>query len=574
MVLSSWLYNLFLSDGVAHSILILAIVITVGILLGKLKVKGIGLGATWVLFAGLTFAHFGMSINPVMLSFAKDFGLILFVYAIGLSVGPNFFSSFKKGGLALNMWAALIVLLACLCAYIIHLVTGTSLITMVGVMQGAVTNTPGLGAAEQTVSDILASGTVAPEAAESFRAAGNSLGLGYAVAYPLGVIGIIGSMLILKVLFKVSYASEEKKLDDESGAEIDSPEIFSVEILPGSVMDGVAIKDLRSVYKHHIIISRIAKTDGKVIIPSSEGVLKAGYKARMVTSKKYMEEVIPLFGKKISGMGDHEWGTLEKQLVSKRILVTKAQVNGRSLGELNVRRDYGVSITRILRAGIAIVPKRSTDIFVGDTLVAVGDREGVENLSELLGNTPKNLHKPQLAFIFLGIACGVLLGSVPIKIPGIPQTIKLGLAGGPLIVAILFGYFGHKSHFAMYTTQSANLMLRELGISIFLAAVGLGAGGDFVETLVSGGYKYVGYGVIITIVPLMIIGIIAKLCTKLNFLTLMGIVAGSTTDPPALAFSGDVTGSSYPLISYATVYPLSMFLRVLMAQIMVLIAMS
>ncbi len=563
-----------MSDGVAHSILILAIVITVGILLGKLKVKGIGLGATWVLFTGLAFAHFRMSINSEVLSFAKDFGLILFVYAIGLSVGPNFFSSFKKGGLALNMWATLIVLLACVCTYVIHLATGTSLITMVGVMQGAITNTPGLGAAQQTVSDLIASNSVDPGAVESVRAAGDSLGLGYAVAYPLGVIGIIGSILILKFLFRVSYAAEEKKLDDESGADFDSPEIFSVEILPGSTMDGVAIKDLRSVYPHHIIISRIAKTDGKVIIPSSESILRAGYKATMVTSKKYNDEDIPLFGKRIAGMGDNEWGTMEKQLVSKRILVTKGSVNGRSLGELNVRRDYGVSITRVLRAGIAIVPKRSTDIFVGDTLVAVGDKDGGEKLSDLLGNTPKKLHKPRLAFIFFGIACGVLLGSLPIRIPGIPQTIKLGLAGGPLIVSILFGYLGHKSHFAMYTTQSANFMLRELGISIFLAAVGLGAGEGFVDTLVSGGYKYVAYGIIITMVPLLDVGLVAKLTTRLNFLTLMGIVAGSTTDPPALAFSGDATGSSYPLISYATVYPLSMFLRVLLAQIMILLAVA
>lgn len=574
MVLSSWLYNLFTGGGVAHSVLILAIVITAGIILGRLKVKGISFGMTWVLFAGLAFSHFGITMDAEILAFAKDFGLILFVYAIGLSVGPNFFSSFRKGGLVLNMWAALIVLLACVCAYVIHAVTGTSLITMVGVMQGAVTNTPGLGAAQQTVADIVAGGSMAPGSVEAVKAAGDSLGLGYAVAYPLGVVGIIGSLIILKALFRVSYAAEEKKLDDESASLIESPVVFSVEILEGSAMDGVKIKNLKSICPYNMVISRIAKTDGSVHIPSRERLLEAGDRARIVTSQKSADEVEALFGKRIHGMGDNEWGTMEKTLVSERILVTKGEVNGRSLRSLNVRRDYGVSITRVLRAGIAIVPKPSTDIFVGDTLVAVGDKDGIENLSKLVGNSPKNLYKPKLAFIFCGIAFGVLLGSLPIKFPGIPQTVRLGLAGGPLVIAILFSYFGHKAHYAMYTTQSANLMLRETGIAMFLAAVGLGAGGDFFETLVSGGYRYVGYGVIITLAPLIVVGILAKTVTKTNFLTIMGVVAGSTTDPPALAFSGDVTGSSYPLIGYATVYPLSMFLRVLFAQIMILIAVS
>lgn len=569
--MKDWILQLFIGEGVAHSILLLAIAIALGITLGRIKVKGISLGATWVLFVGIILSHFGMRLNPLVLSFVKDFGLILFVYAIGLSVGPNFFSSFRKGGLALNMWASIIVLLGCVCAYVIHRVTGTSLITMVGIMQGAVTNTPGLGAAEQTVSDAIAS-TSDTALVQTLKDGAGTLGLGYAVAYPLGVIGIIMSIVIIKYIFKINTDKETKILDDAQSSKIESPKILTVEITPNSKLVGKTMGDLHSVCKYDMIVSRMMKVSGEVEIPSSKTQIMAGDKMMIVTSKHHVQEVVDALGKEVENMDVTEWTHLDKKLVSKRIVITKSNLNGKTLKELDVRRSYGVNVTRILRSGIDIVAQPNTTLFVGDTLVAVGSQGGIEKFSDMVGNSLKKLYKPKLAAIFLGIGLGILLGTLPIKFPGMPQTIKFGLAGGPLIVAILLSYFAPKIKIASYTTQSANMMLSELGISLFLASVGFGAGENFVDTLVSGGYKYVGYGVIITILPLLIVGISARLISKVNYLTLMGLMAGSTTDPPALAYSSETAGNSYPAIGYATVYPLTMFLRVLAAQILILIA--
>jgi len=555
----SWIYNLFFGTGVAHSLLIIAIVIAVGVVLGHFKLKGLTLGTTWVLFVGIIMSHFGLRADPSVISFVKDFGLILFVYAIGLSVGPNFFSSFKKGGLALNGWAAMIVLAGCVCTYVIHKVTGTSLLTMVGVMQGAVTNTPGLGAAQQTVSDLMP---------------GTDLSLGYAVAYPLGVVGIILSLLILKVLFRASIKTETQKLDSKDSSKIAQPQVLTFEIVAGSQADGKTVEDLNGKCKFNFVLSRIRHGDMTVEIPSSRTVLLAGDRVRAVVSKKDVSRAVPVFGKIIENMGEQDWNVLDKHLIAKRVYVTKRSVDGRDLESLAIRRDYGVSITRILRTGIEIVPMPNTEIFVGDVLVAVGSMEDVEKVAKLLGNSQKKLYAPRIAPIFFGIAIGILLGSLPIHIPGMPQAVKLGLAGGPLIVAILLSYFGHRVGFETYTTQSANLMLREMGLCLFLAAVGLGAGENFVQTLVEGGYKYVLYGFLITVIPLILVGLMARLISKTNYLTLMGLIAGSTTDPPALAFSSEVSGNSYPAIGYATVYPLSMFLRVVAAQILTLMAIS
>lgn len=574
--MDSWIYKIFMGEGVAHSLLIIAVAISLGIFLGsRLKFKGISFGSAWVLFIGIILSHYGMKLNPTVLSFVKDFGLILFVYAIGLSVGPNFFQSFKKGGVTLNMWATLIVILACLIAYIIHRITGTSLITMVGVMQGAVTNTPGLGAAEQTVSDVLtqAQSSAATNVAE-LAAQKESLGLGYAVAYPLGVVGIILSIVIVRYIFGINLQSEEKKLNDASESIIKQPQVFTVEVSENSALVGKSLQTFHSVCAHNVIISRLMKTDGSVEIPSSKTIISPLDKMMIVTSKDHVDEVIAIIGKRIKDMDVVEWDHLNRNLISKRITVTKSSVNGKTLRSLNIRSQYGVNITRVLRAGVDFVAQPNTEIYVGDTLVAVGDEEGIEKLSSLIGNSLKKLYKPKLSPIFLGIALGVLLGSLPIKFPGMPQTIKLGLAGGPLIVAILLSHFGPKIKIASYTTQSANMMLSELGISLFLAAVGFGAGENFIETLLSGGYKYVAYGVVITILPLLIVGVLAQLISKINYLTMMGLLAGSTTDPAALAFSSESSGNSYPAIGYATVYPLTMFLRVLAAQIMILIALS
>ncbi len=589
----SWIYNLFFGSGVAHSLLIIAIVVAVGVFLGHFKLKGLTLGTTWVLFVGIVMSHFGLRADPGVLSFVKDFGLILFVYAIGLSVGPNFFSSFKKGGLSLNMWALMIVFLACLCTYIIHEVTGTPLLTMVGVMQGAVTNTPGLGAAQQTVTDMLSASSVDDVAASVVSSASASvvssasadvataaadlvgdLSLGYAVAYPLGVVGIILSILVLKMIFRVNVKTETQKLDSRDSAKIAQPRVLTLEVISGSLADGKSVLDFHNSCGFNFVLSRIRRKDMTVEIPTSKTVLAAGDRVRAVISGNDLPKAVPAFGKEIKNMGEQDWSVLDKHLIAKRIYVTKRSVDGRTLESLAIRRDYGVSVTRLLRTGIEIVPTPNTIIFVGDILVAVGSHEDVEKVASLLGNSQKKLYAPRIAPIFFGIALGILLGSLPIYIPGMPQTVKLGLAGGPLIVAILLSYFGHRVGFETYTTQSANLMVREMGLCLFLAAVGLGAGENFVETLQGGGYRYVLYGFLITVLPLLAVGVLARVFSKTNYLTLMGLIAGSTTDPPALAFASETSGNSYPALGYATVYPLSMFLRVVAAQILTLIALS
>ena len=594
----SWIYNLFFGSGVAHSLLIIAIVVAMGVFLGHFKLKGLTLGTTWVLFVGIVMSHFGLRADPGVLSFVKDFGLILFVYAIGLSVGPNFFSSFKKGGLSLNMWALMIVFLACLCTYIIHEVTGTPLLTMVGVMQGAVTNTPGLGAAQQTVTDMLSASSVDDVAASVVSSASASvvssasasvasadvataaadlvgdLSLGYAVAYPLGVVGIILSILVLKMIFRVNVNTETQKLDSRDSAKIAQPRVLTLEVISGSLADGKSVLDLHNSCGFNFVLSRIRRKDMTVEIPTSKTVLVAGDRVRAVISGNDLPKAVPAFGKEIKNMGEQDWSVLDKHLIAKRIYVTKRSVDGRTLESLAIRRDYGVSVTRLLRTGIEIVPTPNTIIFVGDILVAVGSHEDVEKVASLLGNSQKKLYAPRIAPIFFGIALGILLGSLPIYIPGMPQTVKLGLAGGPLIVAILLSYFGHRVGFETYTTQSANLMVREMGLCLFLAAVGLGAGENFVETLQGGGYRYVLYGFLITVLPLLAVGVLARVFSKTNYLTLMGLIAGSTTDPPALAFASETSGNSYPALGYATVYPLSMFLRVVAAQILTLIALS
>ncbi len=605
----SWIYNLFFGSGVAHSLLIIAIVVAAGVFLGHFKLKGLTLGTTWVLFVGIVMSHFGLRADPGVLSFVKDFGLILFVYAIGLSVGPNFFSSFKKGGLSLNMWALMIVFLACLCTYIIHEVTGTPLLTMVGVMQGAVTNTPGLGAAQQTVTDMLSASSVDDVAASVVSSASASvvssasasvvssasagvasaasadvataaadlvgdLSLGYAVAYPLGVVGIILSILVLKMIFRVNVKTETQKLDSRDSAKIAQPRVLTLEVVSGSLADGKSVLDFHNSCGFNFVLSRIRRKDMAVEIPTSKTVLAAGDRVRAVISGNDLPKAVPAFGKEIKNMGEQDWSVLDKHLIAKRIYVTKRSVDGRTLESLAIRRDYGVSVTRLLRTGIEIVPTPNTIIFVGDILVAVGSHEDVEKVASLLGNSQKKLYAPRIAPIFFGIALGILLGSLPIYIPGMPQTVKLGLAGGPLIVAILLSYFGHRVGFETYTTQSANLMVREMGLCLFLAAVGLGAGENFVETLQGGGYRYVLYGFLITVLPLLAVGVLARVFSKTNYLTLMGLIAGSTTDPPALAFASETSGNSYPALGYATVYPLSMFLRVVAAQILTLIALS
>lgn len=552
-----WLYTLFVGEGIAHTVLVLSLVITVGILLGKIKIHGISLGVTWILFVGIAAGHFGMSIDHDTLHFIKEFGLILFVYSIGLQVGPGFFSSFKDGGVKLVACAATVVLLGAITTYIIHLVTGTPLPTMVGIMSGAVTNTPGLGAAQQAYADATGIND-------------SSVALGYAVAYPLGVVGIILSMIAVRFITRVNYVDENKALQAIS-SERNFAERLSIEFT-NSTLENHSIAHMRELINRSFVISRIMHQDGTIAIADGNSIIKTGDKLRVICSSEDSEAIMAFFGQPVE-ISEKDWGAVphnQKELVSRRIIITKPSINGKKLSDLSLRTRYGINITRINRAGIDLIPYQGMELQMGDKVMVVGHLKDVECVADVLGNSLKKLREPQLLTIFLGVALGVLLGSVPLM--NIPQPVKLGLAGGPLIVAILIGRFGPHFHLVTYTTMSANLMLREVGLALFLAGVGIGAGDGFVESIVGGGYRWIGYGFIITVVPLIIVGLVARWRLKMNYYTLMGLIAGSTTDPPALGYANTAAGNDMPAVSYATVYPVVMFLRVLVAQTLILIA--
>ena len=541
--------------GVAHSVLILSLVIAFGIMLAKIKVAGVSLGITWILFVGMVFGHFDMTLNEHLLHFMKEFGLILFVYSIGLQVGPGFFSAFKKGGLTLNLLAMLVVFLGVVITIILHFVTGTPITTMVGILSGAVTNTPGLGAAQQANSDL--NGIDAPEIA-----------LGYAVAYPLGVVGIILSLIALKYILRINTKTEEAEAERGLG-HIQELTVRPISFeIRNEAIDGKKIKDIRPLMNRDFVISRVQYHDGQgTELANSDTVLHLNDKILVISTPKDIEAISVFFGKQI----DMQWEQLDKKLISRRILITKPELNGKMLSQLKIRNNFGASITRVNRSGVDLVAAPQLQLQMGDRVTIVGSELAVSHAEKVLGNSMKRLDHPNLIPIFLGIALGCILGSTPFVFPGIPQPVKLGLAGGPLIVSILISRFGPQYKMITYTTMSANLMLREIGISLFLACVGLGAGKGFVETVIyDGGYVWVGYGVIITIVPLLIAGLVGRYVFKLNYYTLIGVLGGSTTNPPALAYSNDLTSCDAPAVGYATVYPLTMFLRVLTAQILIL----
>ena len=541
--------------GVAHSVLILSLVIAFGIMLAKIKVAGVSLGITWILFVGIVFGHFDMTLNEHLLHFMKEFGLILFVYSIGLQVGPGFFSAFKKGGLTLNLLAMLVVFLGVVITIILHFVTGTPITTMVGILSGAVTNTPGLGAAQQANSDL--NGIDAPEIA-----------LGYAVAYPLGVVGIILSLIALKYILRINTKTEEAEAERGLG-HIQELTVRPISFeIRNEAIDGKKIKDIRPLMNRDFVISRVQYHDGQETeLANSDTVLHLNDKILVISTPKDIEAISVFFGKQI----DMQWEQLDKKLISRRILITKPELNGKMLSQLKIRNNFGASIPRVNRSGVDLVAAPQLQLQMGDRVTIVGSELAVSHAEKVLGNSMKRLDHPNLIPIFLGIALGCILGSTPFVFPGIPQPVKLGLAGGPLIVSILISRFGPQYKMITYTTMSANLMLREIGISLFLACVGLGAGKGFVETVIyDGGYVWVGYGVIITIVPLLIAGLVGRYVFKLNYYTLIGVLGGSTTNPPALAYSNDLTSCDAPAVGYATVYPLTMFLRVLTAQILIL----
>ena len=550
----NWLQSLFFGTGVPHSIFILTLAIASGIFLShRLKFKGITLGITWILFCAIAFSHFGMHLDPVVETFAKDFGLILFVYSIGLQVGPSFFSSFGKGGIKLNLLAMTVVFLGCATAYLISVLSGVDIATMTGVLFGAVTNTPGLGAAQQAFTDITGS-------------ANPNIASGYAMAYPLGVVGIITVILAMRWFFRIKLEDEEARLVSESEVQ---KEIKYIDVLlVNPQVEGVHIRDLSQLCHMNLIVSRLVRPTGEDELPDVDTVLHVGDRIRVVVDKENEKSVL-LLGMETSLPNDP---SQQAHLVSRHVVVTKPELNGKRIGDLNVRAAYHVSITRIRRAGIELLATRDLYLQLGDRITVVGEERAVNKVEQLFGNSTKRLDVPNLASIFLGIALGVVVGMLPIMLPGLSQPFKLGIAGGSLIVAILMGCFGPKLHVITYTTSSANLMIREIGIALFLAAVGFGAGKTFIPTLLDGGYVWIGFGVIITLLPLLIVGVIGRMWLKLDYFTLMGLLAGSTTNPPALAYATTVsTANDRSAVAYSTVYPLTMFLRVLTGQLMILL---
>ena len=554
----NWINDLLWGEGIGHSILLLSFVIAAGIQLGKIKVFGVSLGITLVLFVGIILGHFGFTINHNVIHFFKEFGLILFVYSVGMQVGPGFFSSFKQGGITLNMLACGIVFLGVLTAVILHYATGIPMPTMVGILSGAVTNTPGLGAAQQAFSDM-------------HGVSDNTIALGYAVAYPFGVIGIILSIILIKYIFRVSFDKENEQLNSEDSSHTNEAKPISL-IVKNPAIFNKTVAELSNLLEHRdFVISRVWRDSNKQIeIASANTVLQENDKVFVITTETDAETIKTFIGEEID-MERKQWIRMESQFINRRILITKPELNGKRLGQLKLRKLYGINITRINRAGVDLVAKPGLTLQVGDRVNVVGTETAVSNVEKVLGNSMKRLNEPNLITIFVGIALGIVLGSIPISFPGIPQPVKLGLAGGPLVVAILISRFGYHYKLITYTTQSANLMLREIGITLFLACVGISAGDGFVDTIVNnGGFAWIGYGFIITFVPLMIIGCIGRYFCKVNYFTLMGLIAGSTTDPPALAYSNATAGNDAPSVGYATVYPLTMFLRVLTAQLLIL----
>ena len=551
-----WLHTLFFGSGIAHAVLTFALVITIGILLGKVKIGGVSLGITWILFVGIVLSHFGMTVDGEVRHFVQEFGLILFVFSIGLQVGPGFFASFKHGGMTLVMCAVAIVLLGVATAYVVHLATGTPIPTMVGILSGAVTNTPGLGAAQQAYTD--ASGIEDP-----------TIALGYAVAYPLGVVGIIFTMIFIRYALRVKFEKEDEGLAALS-REHKLADKVSVEFT-NNTLDGRTVAYVRDLINRQFVISRILRPDGTISMADAESVIHIGDRLWLISQAEDIEAIVAFFGRRVE-MTDEQWGnnTPNAELVSRRILITKSSLNGKKFSDLRLRTKYGITITRVNRAGVDLIPYQGLELQVGDRVMVVGPAKAVAQVADVLGNSLKKLNQPNLVTIFVGIALGVLLGSIPLL--NVPQPVKLGLAGGPLIVAILIGRFGTHFHLVTYTTMSANLMLREIGIALFLAAVGIGAGDGFIDAIVDGGYRWIGYGVIITVLPLIIVALVARLWLKMNYYTLMGLIAGSTTDPPALAYANATAGNDMPAVGYSTVYPVVMFLRVLTAQIFILFA--
>lgn len=557
-----WLLNLFTQqDSVAHIALLFSIVIAIGVLLGKIKVCGISLGVTFVLFAGIVAGHIGFTAPINILTFVQDFGLILFVFMIGLQVGPGFFESFKKGGVALNLLSTGTILLnigVMFACYFLFFDTSNvvNLPMMVGTLYGAVTNTPGLGAANESLTSVFPNGQIPPIAS------------GYACAYPLGVLGIIGATIAVRYICKIKLEKEDAQLQElENENPHEKPFQMHLKV-SNAYLAGKKLQQITEFLNRDIVCSRLLH-EGEISIPNKNTILSMDDELSIVCATHDAEAIRAFIGPNVDTPFPED---NEKQpLVSKRIVITNPSMNGKTLGKMHFSSVYGVNVTRITRQGMDLFASRHHHFHVGDRVMVVGPEDNVNRVAELMGNSVKRLDAPNIATIFIGIIVGILFGSLPIAIPGMPVPLKLGIAGGPLIIAILIGRFGYRFRLVTYTTTSANMMLREIGLVLFLAAVGIKAGASFWHTVVQGdGLKYVYTGFLITIIPILIMGTIARLKYKFNYFTIMGMLAGTYTDPPALAYANSVCSKEEPSVGYSTVYPLSMFLRIFTAQLIVL----
>lgn len=558
-----WLIDLVrpFNDSLASTILLYSFVIFAGIYLGKIKIFGVSLGVTFVLFVGILMGHFGYTADSNVLHFLREFGLILFIFSIGMQVGPGFFSSFKEGGIKMNILAITGICLNVAIMLAIYFIQGgsegsTSISQLVGVMSGAVTNTPGLGAAQQAYLQVNAEGYDVSQ----------QMSMGYAAAYPLGVVGIIITMILIKKFFRIDTNAELAEIENDEKTSMLAPHIVSLKVT-NAMVDGLSMKKLHTLISCDYVISRIEKPDGTVIIPTSEDVINVNDICLVVCSQQD-EEVFTRF---IGPVIEKTWEMENGPVVSRRILVTKTEYNGVKLGSMRLHSAYKLNVTRVNRAGVDLVAGPNLRLQMGDRLTVVGKLDDIQMLASRLGNSMKRLNEPNLITMFIGIFLGILVGSIPLQFPGMSVPMKLGLAGGPLVVAILIGAYGHKFHLVTYTNSSSNLLLREIGICLFLASVGISAGKDFFATVFNNqGALWVAYGFIITVVPLIVTGIIARAKYKMNYFYILGMMSGSYTDPPALAYANKVANNDAPAVAYSTVYPLTMFMRVIAAQIVIL----
>ncbi len=558
-----WLLELFKPNNLSlpSTIILYSVVIFTGIYLGKIKIFGVSLGVTFVLFVGLLLGHFGYTTSPEVLNFLRDFGLILFIFSIGMQVGPGFFSSFKEGGIRMNLLALLGISLNVAVMLGIYYIQGgaegsTSISQMVGIMQGAVTNTPGLGAAQQTFLQVVPDGGNVSQ----------QMSMGYAAAYPLGVIGIILTMILIKVIFKIDNAKETAELEAESNNSELAPLMMTLRVT-NDLIDGLNMLKLHTLISADYVVSRIEQPDGHVIIPTSKTEVHLGDLCLIVCQAQDEE----IFNRFIGPSVEKKWEMEQGPVVSRRILVTRTEYNGVKLGSLHLHDGYQLNVTRVNRAGMDLVASYGLRLQMGDRLTVVGKLSDIDNLASKLGNSMKRLNEPNLITMFIGIFLGIVVGCIPLQFPGMTVPMKLGLAGGPLIVAILLSAYGHKIHLVTYTNSSANLLLRELGICLFLASVGIAAGKNFAATVFTPeGATWVLYGFAITMIPLLVMGIVARAKYKMNYFTICGMISGSYTDPPALAYGNKIANNDAPAVSYSTVYPLTMFMRVVAAQLVIL----